>query len=103
MDKNIIRDVDEPNNAIALEIEEARKSLGLRFDLSAAWSLNTIVPISVATTIDDLAVFIIHFSPSFLKFSWFIANKTYGVSPFVFFISLNAGFTAFSTSFHSIS
>ena len=66
--KNIIRDVEEQNNAIALEIEQARTNLGLWFNLSAGWLVNTTVPISVAPTKDDLAMFIIHFSPSFLNF-----------------------------------
>ena len=102
MDKNIIRDVDEQNNAIALETEKASSRLEfseLCFIPSVGWPANIIEQISVATTIDELAVFLIQLSPSFLSSSCIVANKTYGVSPASFFISFNVDLTTFSTSF----
>ena len=100
MDKNITRDVAEENNATALETEKTIARLAVRFDLSAGWALNTLENISVATTMENSAVSIIHFSPFVLSSSCVSANKSYGVCPSPFFISLNAGLTTFSTSFH---
>ena len=100
MDKNITRDVAEENNATALETEKTIARLAVRFDLSAGWALNILEKISVATTMEKSAVSIIHFSPFVLYSSCVLANKSYGVSPFPFFISLNVGLTTLSTSFH---
>ena len=100
MDKNITRDVAEENNATALETEKTIARLAVRFDLSAGWALNTLENISVATTMENSAVSIIHFSPFVLNSSCVLENKAYGVSSFPFFICLNAGGTTFSTSFH---
>jgi len=51
MDKNITRDVNEQNNANALETEKTIKRLELSFNPSAFTAVNIIELISVATTI----------------------------------------------------
>ena len=76
MDKNITRDVDEQNIAIALETEKTIKRLGLSFNPSAFLAVNIIKLISVATTIEYSEVSIIHFSAFVLNSSCVLANKT---------------------------
>ena len=78
MDRNIIRAVEEQSNPTELEIEEATARLEFsKLNPPAGWPLNIIVSISVATTIKELAVFLIPSSPSFLNCSCSFSKNSF--------------------------
>ena len=108
MERNIKIEVTEENSANASATAKIMndvdaKTIGVPLLLSlppgtVKIAANITVVISVARSMHDEAVFFIHFSPSLTRPLCSSVNIIRGVLPFLSLISLNEGWTFFSTS-----
>ena len=110
MDKNIIIEAEEENSATESDITKIKNHFFLR-NVGTPVSLfcppgrvktavKTTVAMSVATSMHEVAVLFIHFSPSFNNSLCFSVNKSLGVWLSEFFILTYEGGTIFSTPYN---
>ena len=111
MDKNVTIEAEEENSATASDMTKIKNHLFPRNKGTPVSLLgppgrvkiaaNTTVATSVATSMHEVAVLFIHFSPSFNKSLCFSVNRSLGVWLSKFFILIYEGGTIFSTACNS--
>lgn len=109
MDKKLTIEAEEDTSDIAFDMAKILKETSFRKKGNPVSPLlppgtvkvaaKTTVVISAATSMQDVAVSFIHFSPSSLNFLCSALNKALGVRPFSFLASENPAGRASSTSY----